>query len=400
MSTLAAPDLSSFSISRHVTMSDSGDATPFEVPPQFVAAPTVSEHPEWENFFPTCSRAVFVKTPGKIRPSKQLPDYKSGDDVRVFLRDFRDIARDHMKLGYVPNTSRLFDMYAMAIMSLGWSDSNIPAFEGSVPRLICKLLHAYGGENVSLSSFNMLQALAPGHEVPYVIEVFDQHALKVLPSEASASKLAELFVSKLDTQFGFLLCQETYGSWLEPAQKALVMQNNLVRGRQLRAAAAAVQPSQTPSAPVSLPDGFTQGAQPLQPPPPPGQTTGLGHPPPHHFPQNYPTYQQQPEPMDLDVLKEQVAALDRKVDRAFSRGDTRVNNRGGGGGVYTARRDGGRAVDNMCTKCGKFGHVTRECLSHITCFNCQKPGHYARDCRSPPRNGGGPPRGGGGTYRN
>jgi hypothetical protein len=213
--------------------------------------------------------------------------------------------------------------------------------------------------------------------------------------------LAELFVSKLDTQFGFLLCQESYASWLEPAQRALVMQNNLVRGRQLRAAAAAVQPSQMPAAQVSLPDGFTQGSQPLQPLPPPGQTNGLGHPPPHNYPQNYPqnypTYQQ-PEPMDLDVLKEQVAALDRKVDRAFSRGDTRVNNRGGG--VYTARRDGGRAVDNGCTKCGKFGHVTRECLSHITCFNCQKQGHYARDCRSPPRNGGGPPRGGGGTYRN
>ena len=35
-----------------------------------------------------------------------------------------------------------------------------------------------------------------------------------------------------------------------------------------------------------------------------------------------------------------------------------------------------------CFKCGKDGHLARDCKSNIQCFKCQKYGHISRDCRS------------------
>lgn len=182
-------------------------ASPFADVPAFVACTVVSEHPEWQKFFPTCTAEDFKDTPGKIRPSKSLPEYEPGTDARRFLRKFRNIAREHMKLGFIPDLNRLFDLYALAVESLDWSDGLLPALERSVPRLLCKLLHTQGGENVSLTAFNALQAIAPGQEVPFVTSLFDIHAPKVLVTEASPRKLAELFVSKLDLRMSFVLCQ-------------------------------------------------------------------------------------------------------------------------------------------------------------------------------------------------
>jgi hypothetical protein len=38
-----------------------------------------------------------------------------------------------------------------------------------------------------------------------------------------------------------------------------------------------------------------------------------------------------------------------------------------------------------CKKCGKLGHDSKYCKSHIECFNCGKKGHYAAECRGPKR---------------
>jgi hypothetical protein len=371
--------------------------TPFVVSPAFEVCDIVTEHPEWARYYPTCALASFRVEPGKIRPTKQLPEFNANEDVRAFLRRFRDIAREHMHLGYIPTRERLFELYTLALLPLEWSDSHIPYFESSVPRLICKLLTSYGGETASLSAYNSLQALAPNQCVEYVTQLFDLHVPKVLPSEASPTKLAELYVSKLDTQYSFVLCQEQYESYLVPAQKAQVMSNNIKRGQQLRAAAGAAIPTVLAPTPVS--DGFFPGTQPAHHgmfPPPVGSPFAPppvypSHVAPPVFHQYSPPVLPQPvfpqhEPMEVDAimqLNESVKALTAATKRT-----------GGGGGRAPSYRgdrahsDGGRAVDMVCTKCNKPGHVARECRSHITCFTCGKQGHFADQCRSSGRGSG------------
>uniref|UniRef100_T1IQ92 CCHC-type domain-containing protein n=1 Tax=Strigamia maritima TaxID=126957 RepID=T1IQ92_STRMM len=36
-----------------------------------------------------------------------------------------------------------------------------------------------------------------------------------------------------------------------------------------------------------------------------------------------------------------------------------------------------------CYKCGKFGHISRECYGETKCYNCNNFGHYAKDCEKP-----------------
>ena len=40
-----------------------------------------------------------------------------------------------------------------------------------------------------------------------------------------------------------------------------------------------------------------------------------------------------------------------------------------------------------CFRCGKTGHIKRNCSVGPTCFTCKKPGHVSRDCRSARRRG-------------
>ena len=336
--------------------------SPFHDLPAFEECNVVSEHIEWARYFPTCPTGEFKAEPGKIRPSKQLPEYEPGTDVRKFLRKFRNIARDHMRLGFISDANRLFDLYALSVEALDWSDSLLPQFQRSVPRLLSKLLHSQGGENVSLSSFNALQALAPGMGVPYVTSVFDEHAPKVLPSEATAGKLAELFVSKLDVQMGFVLCQRQYASYQEAAQAALEMHNNLQRGQQLRAATVfapapiqgdrvAMPPGVVSPPPVVLSPGLPAGVH--QQPAPVGAP-----PPPVYAP---PTGMDVPVPMDVDVLKEVL----REVQELKA--------------LAPVHRPVSAPL--VCGTCGKQGHMTRDCRQHINCYQCGRNGHYARDCR-------------------
>ena len=45
-----------------------------------------------------------------------------------------------------------------------------------------------------------------------------------------------------------------------------------------------------------------------------------------------------------------------------------------------------------CLKCGKFGHIKKDCRSNpqshqgLTCYNCGKKGHISRNCRAPRKN--------------
>ncbi|KAI3743346.1 hypothetical protein L1987_61053 [Smallanthus sonchifolius] len=38
---------------------------------------------------------------------------------------------------------------------------------------------------------------------------------------------------------------------------------------------------------------------------------------------------------------------------------------------------------NICYRCRKMGHYSRECLGAPSCYNCGIPGHLAKDCRKP-----------------
>jgi hypothetical protein len=252
------------------------------------------------------------------------------------------------------------------------SETYIPACNQRVPVLISQLLMFYGGESALLTAWNALQGLAPGQDVPTVVKSFEQFAPQVLQSEASPSKLAELFVSKLPQEYTFSLCAQGFSTFMEAAQHALRMHNAIRRGAQLSVAAHAptVVPPQTPL-PLAQPPYLPPGQSPPQ---------HVVHPPP-------PTYGGD-EPMDWEARLE-------RLENQVTRGG-RPRGFGGGGGHGYNSFGGGRGV--TCHKCGTPGHFARDCRRNtpappssatITCYNCGKPGHFARECRAPHNNSGG-----------
>ena len=339
----------------------------FEALPEYAAQGGIAEDPEWKKFHPIVLPESYADKERK--PDTKLPEYQIGTDVQSFLRRWRVVVEEHIKCGVIRSHVRLFDKLALSLLACDWSDTYIPACNQHVPVLLSQLLTFYGGESASLTAWNALQCLAPGQEVPEVMKAFELHAPKVLQSEASPSKLAELFVSKLPTEYTFSLTAQGFGNYLEAGQRALTVYNAIRRGAQLSVAAHAptVVPPQTPPLPLAQPPYLPPGQSPPQ---------HVVHPPP-------PTYGGG-EPMDWEARLE-------RLEGQVARGG-RLGGAGGGG---TGGGRGGRGAS--CYNCGLPGHMARDCrrtppaptFSGTLCYNCGRPGHFARDCRAPPRNSSG-----------
>ncbi len=262
----------------------------FESLPEYVAQGGIAEHPEWKKFHPIVSPESYADKERK--PDTKLPKYQIGTDVRSFLRRWKVVVEEHIKCGVIRSHVRLFDKLALSLLACDWSDTYIPACNQRVPVLISQLLMFYGGESASLTAWNALQGLAPGQDVPTVVKSFEQFAPQVLQSEASPSKLAELFVSKLPQEYTFSLCAQEFGTFLEAAQHALRMHNAIRRGAQLSQVA-----SQMPAV-VAVPPQTSLAQPPCMPP-----QQHVVHPPPPNYAGG--------EPMDwearLERLEGQVA---------------------------------------------------------------------------------------------
>lgn len=212
----------------------------------------IKEHAEWRDFYPVTTS--YTDTPSRVKPPVNFASYKRGEDIRVFLRSWREVAVCHMMHGYIPSVNHLFSSLSTSIMALDWGDSYIPQASGHVCCLISRLLLAFGGHNNSLASLAHLNALPPNGEVPRVLSSFEEFAPQVLRSEASKESLAQLFIAKIDEAIGLPLCTKRFADFQEASEEALVLHNCRVRSRAVGVMKSHVVPPPAPApAPAPAP---------------------------------------------------------------------------------------------------------------------------------------------------
>ena len=315
-------------------------ANPFDVVPCYPDPALVTEHPEWRDFYPTTTR--FLDTPSKIRPDVHFPRYQRGADVRVFLREWKQVCVVYMLHGFMPDNVYLFSSLATAVIALDWGDSYIVKCENSVPCLLSRLLLSFGGHNVSLESYQTLQALAPNGIVPDVLRVFEDYAPKVLSSEASKATLAALFISKIDDQIGIHLCTKVFTDFQSASEEALLIHNSRIRSRALGTSNMSFSPHNAPSPVMHVP------------------------PQPHANSMDWTAV--------VHDLKDSLVAAFREGQPKGGGG--RKGGQGGKGnhgkGSHDAHTPGGTGSKGD----GQFD------VTKVKCFQCQGWGHFADQCAS------------------